>query len=253
MAKISRMSDKGAGKSADTTTFRRDGDHEVIRVLISEGFFDVPESSRDVVCRIRERFGVRWATARVQIYMKKFLLAGVIHAVKPAGTYKNFWVRASVPRARALQMIGKSQRVREMEDELFSDNLRQQLEPILGRELEQLRENFGKNGDCTAFLLRKMLEKLIIIVFGKAQRESVLEDQAKPGGWKGLKEMIELAAKEKIKGVPFLTGKTANEIKGIKFLGDTAAHNPLVNVQTETILPQMPYIITAYEELAARL
>jgi hypothetical protein len=69
----------------------------------------------------------------------------------------------------------------------------------------------------------------------------------------GLKDIIEIAAKEKINGIPFLIPKTANEIKGLKFLGDTAAHNPLVSVDMQTILPQMPYIITAYEELAKHL
>jgi hypothetical protein len=65
--------------------------------------------------------------------------------------------------------------------------------------------------------------------------------------------MIEVAAREKVDGVPFLIPKTANEIKGLKFLGDTAAHNPLVGVDITSILPQMPYMITAYEELAKRL
>jgi hypothetical protein len=50
-----------------------------------------------------------------------------------------------------------------------------------------------------------------------------------------------------------LIPKTANEIKGLKFLGDTAAHNPLVSVDMKTIVPQMPYIITAFEELARHL
>ncbi len=33
----------------------------------------------------------------------------------------------------------------------------------------------------------------------------------------------------------------------------TAAHNPPVGVDMTTIVPQMPYIITAYEELAKHL
>ncbi len=87
----------------------------------------------------------------------------------------------------------------------------------------------------------------------KHGKGNLLEDKARPGGWVGLKDMIETAAREKLNGVPFLVSKTASEIKGIKFLGDTAAHNPLVGVANSTILPQMPYIITAYEELAQRL
>jgi hypothetical protein len=65
--------------------------------------------------------------------------------------------------------------------------------------------------------------------------------------------MIEIASREKLNGIPMLIPKTAREIKGIKFLGDTAAHNPLVDVDVNTILPQMPFIITAYEELAKRM
>jgi hypothetical protein len=118
---------------------------------------------------------------------------------------------------------------------------------------QKLRDNFGRNGNCTAFLLRKILEKLLIIIFGKKGKDALLEDKGRPGGWNGLKDIIEIAAKEKINGIPFLIPKTANEIKGLKFLGDTAAHNPLVSVDMQTILPQMPYIITAYEELAKHL
>jgi len=47
--------------------------------------------------------------------------------------------------------------------------------------------------------------------------------------------------------------KTAKEINGIKFLGDASAHNPLINVEMKTIIPQMPFIITAYEELSKKL
>ena len=52
---------------------------------------------------------------------------------------------------------------------------------------------------------------------------------------------------------PMLTGRTGSEIKGIKFLGDTTAHNPIVDVDVADILPQMPYILTAYKELALHL
>jgi hypothetical protein len=97
------------------------------------------------------------------------------------------------------------------------------------------------------------LEKLLIIVLGKVGRDTVIVDNGRPGGWKGLQEIIEVAAREKVDGLPLLLPKTANAIKGIKFLGDAAAHNPLVSVDMTTIIPQMPFIITAYAELAQRL
>jgi hypothetical protein len=73
------------------------------------------------------------------------------------------------------------------------------------------------------------------------------------GGFVGLRTMLNLSKMNKVKGKPFLMPKTAEKIEGIKFLGDTSAHNPLTNVSTKTIIPQMPFIITAYEELSKKL
>jgi hypothetical protein len=225
----------------------------LLQKLIADGFFDSPVSSEAVVSRIRERFGKRWKTSYVQVYMRKFMDADIIHAVKPKGQHANYWVLSDVKRDDAIRAIGKDKKVLDIQANLFSPVLMSRLRRNFDQELTELHDNFGKNGNCTAFLLRKILEKLIIIVFGKNGKDASLHDKSRPGGWIGLKEMIETASREKLHGVSFLIPKTAHELKGIKFLGDTAAHNPLVGVDMNTILPQMPYIITAYEELAARL
>jgi hypothetical protein len=238
---------------ADTLPLVSGGYHETIRKLIHEEFFDRPVSSEAVARRITEKSGNRFSTSHVQTYLKKFLAADILHAVKPSGSKQNFWVLASVTRAEALALLGKSKKLIELQQDLFSPELTRKLQKDFGREIEELRDNFGKHGNCTAFLLRKILEKLLIIVFAKNAKEHLLEDAQRPGGWKGLKEMIGIAAREKSGGVPFLTNKTADEMKGVKFLGDTAAHNPKVSVAMSTIIPQMPYMITAYEELAALL
>jgi hypothetical protein len=99
--------------------------------------------------------------------------------------------------------------------------------------------------------LRKILEKLIFLTFAKSEMSDKLKDRN--GDFVGLKTMLNLASSTKINGKPFLMPKTAKEIEGIKFLGDTSAHNPLTNVNIKTILPQMPFIITAYEELSKKL
>ncbi|MFA6255033.1 MAG: hypothetical protein WC675_03300 [Patescibacteria group bacterium] len=225
----------------------------LIQKLIIGGFFDSPVSSERTVLAIKEKFGKQWKTNYVQTYMQKFMSAGIIHAIKPKGQKCNYWVLVNVTREMALREIGKSIKVQEIQEELFSKALVNRLQKNFGQDLDELRENFGRNGNSTAFLLRKILEKLIIIVFAKNGKEKLLEDKNRPGGWVGLKEMIEIATREKLNGISFLTAKTGNEIRGLKFLGDTAAHNPLVDVQMSTIVPQMPFIITAYEELAKRL
>ncbi len=118
-------------------------------------------------------------------------------------------------------------------------------------EIDDLKLNFGRSGTCTAFLLRKILEKLIFISFAKNRIEEKLRD--KDRDLVGLKAMLKACQENKINGKPFLLTKTAKEIEGIKFLGDASAHNPLANVSMDTIVPMMPFIITAYTELTLKL
>jgi len=133
---------------------------------------------------------------------------------------------------------------------LFSDKLTKKISKDFEVELKDLQLVFGRSGTCTAFLLRKILEKMLFLTFAKNNKIQKIQ---KDGEIIGLKNMIKEATKNKISGIFILTPKTGKNINGIKFLGDSAAHNPIVNVEMETIIPQMPFIITAYEELANKL
>lgn len=248
-----RMSGDNPKDLAKAMSFDRDSNYEFIRQLIVEGFFDLPVASSGVVRRVREKFGRKLRTSYVQTYMRKFMEAGVIQAVTFEDSKGNYYVLASVTRQEALANIGKQKRVLEVERHLFSEELTKKLQKCFAVEVDELRDNFGRHGNATAFLLRKILEKLLIIVFGKLGKDGQIVDPGRPGGWKGLQDIIGIAAKEKVAGLPVLSPRTANAVKGIKFLGDSAAHNPLVSVHMNTILPQMPFIITAYEELARHL
>jgi len=146
-----------------------------------------------------------------------------------------------------------SKKVDLIEGDLFEDGLIKKFGKSFEIELADLRHNFGKSGNCTAFLLRKILEKLIYITFTKHSMESKLEETGMDGRLIGLEAMIKMSARQKVNGTPFLTSHTAQEVRGIKFLGDASAHNPLAEVDMKTIIPQMPYIITAYKELARLL
>ena len=140
---------------------------------------------------------------------------------------------------------------------LTADILPDELISALGQDFEteiaDLRINYGRSGTCTAFLLRKVLEKLIFLTFAKNGEQDKLEDKQRGGELVGLKTMLTLATAIKVAGKPFLMPRTAKEIEGIKFLGDASAHNPLANVSMKTIVPVMPYIITAYTELSKKL
>lgn len=227
--------------------------HEFIKRLILNDFFDTPKTTKEAVAEIRQISGKKLESNVIQTYMKKFMEADIIRAVHDESHNGNYWIIASVGKVRALQLIGKSSKIQKIENELFSDKLLGKLGKTFEVEFEDLKHNFDKSGTCTAFLLRKILEKLIYLAFAKQSMQSKLEEKTNPHRLIGLEAMINTAKSEKVGGIPFLTSSTADKVQGIKFLGDTAAHNPLANVDMKTILPQMPFIITAFEELAQKM
>ena len=143
--------------------------------------------------------------------------------------------------------------LKKAEDTLFSVKLIKDLGKDFEVELKDLRINFRKSGTCSAFLLRKILEKLIFLSFARNSLLSKLEDRTMKGRYIGLDAMINVATLEKVKGSPFLMSKTAKSIQGIKFLGDVSAHDPLSNVEMEDVIMQIPFIVTAYKELVTKL
>jgi hypothetical protein len=210
-----------------------------IEVLWREGFFKDARTLRNVAERITEKWGHNFSSVEISKALKKASF------VIPKGTRGSF---------HYIQKISsKSKKVESIEEQLFSEDLINKLGNAFKTEVSDLHINFNKSGNCTAFTLRKMLEKSIYLVFAKNSISSKLEDKSGNGRIIGLEVMIDAAAREKINGIKILQPQTAKNIKGIKFLGDVSAHNPLINVDMETILPQMPFIIAAYKELAERL
>lgn len=213
---------------------------DAVTILWQEGFFVRAKTFNNVVTRLNKR-GNNFKQGSLLMALNR---AKFITAKKNNGSNSKVYMQ---------KYPFVSLEVDEAREELLEEKLITKLGNDFEQELADLYLNFGKSGNCTAFTLRKILEKLIYITFAKNGIETKLEDKNTPGRLVGLEAMINLAAQEKLGGIPFLTNKTAQEVKGIKFLGDTSAHNPLVNVDMETILPQMPFITIAYKELAERL
>lgn len=210
-----------------------------VKALWMSGLFQDENTLGDVADHIRIRWGHNFSSSDLSKALRRAL----------------FLIRKG--RKRSFKYIQKisyaNKKVATITEQLFSDEIVKKLGKSFGEELKDLHLNFGNSGTCSAFLLRKVLEKLIYIVFAKNKIENKLRDKARPGKFVGLEKMIDLASVERVGGLPLLTSATAKEIKGIKFLGDSSAHNPLVNVDMETILPQMPYVITGYKELLVHL
>lgn len=218
---------------------KNDNAASCVKTLWEEGFFKDTRTLKDVSARITEKWGHNFPAPDI---------SKVLHGA-------GFLIRTGKRRFFQYKQktSPKSKKVENIEERLFSANLVTKLGGRFKTEIEDLHLNFGRSGTCTAFLLRKILEKAIFLACAKNGISEKLEDGSGDSRLIGLEAMVGTAVREKISGIPILTSKTAEKIRGIKFLGDTSAHNPLVNVDMETILPQMPFIITAYKELAERL
>jgi hypothetical protein len=207
---------------------------DALRILWQEGFFKNEKSQDEVVINLSKRGNnFRVPTLSMALVRAKYLISN-----KKDGVLKYIQSKPAV-----------SKETDQIRIELFEEGMIKKFGKAFEVELDDLRHNFGKSGNCTAFILRKILEKLIYLMFVKHGMEVKLKDKNIPGRLVGLEAMINIASNEKVDGIPFLTSHTAQEVKGIKFLGDASAHNPLVEVDMKMIVPQLPYIITAYKEL----
>ncbi|HEV2112472.1 MAG TPA: hypothetical protein VGT99_14030 [Gammaproteobacteria bacterium] len=208
---------------------------EALRALWAEGHFKDWRSQEMVAIELGNRgTNVPTNTLRMALSRSRYLVKQ-----KKNGQFEYIQKRPAV-----------SREIDAVETVLFSPELVRKLGNDFETEIADLHLNFGRSGNCTAFILRKILEKLIFIVFAKNGLLHKIEDKSAPGRVVGLEAMINTAVQEKRRdGKPFLTANTAKHIEGLKFLGDASAHNPLTEVDMKTILPQMPYIIMAYKEL----
>jgi len=206
---------------------------DAIKYLWTEGFFRKERNLDDVRKRIEE-LGLYPSSQNLHISLKHAKYLGC------RGQPRNYRYRQKKP-SKSLTL----------NEDILSESLIKSLGKEFETEIKDLRLNFGESGTCTAFILRKILEKLIFLTFAKNNLSKQLEDNN--GDFVGLKTMLNLATVNKVQGKPFLMPKTAKEIAGIKFLGDTSAHNPLINVEMKAIILNMPYIVTAFGELSKKL
>ena len=118
-------------------------------------------------------------------------------------------------------------------------------------EIDGLSLVYGKNSLCTAFLLRKILEKQLILTFLRAGLDEKIQSGSKKGNYLSLNNMLDLATKQKDgKGYPMLLMNTRQKLGSVRFLGNTAAHNILVDeISFELIGESLSYIDIALREL----
>jgi len=216
---------------------------ELIKMLYTEGFFSDWQGLKEVKLEL-EKKGFNFSDQLINTSLNNAVRKNILSKKKIFG--KNRYSQKQPPEIKI-----KEKETKDL-NKVLSEITKKKLGERFQQEIRELNIAFTYDcGTSGAFLLRKILEKMIILVLNSNSQSSLLKDSN--GKSRGLEALINICSQNKIKNNFILQNQTAQKLLGIKFLGDTAAHNPIANVDLETLNPQLPYWITAVKELMINL
>ena len=135
---------------------------------------------------------------------------------------------------------------------VLSEITKKRLGDRFQQDIKELNISFTYDcGNSAAFILRKFLEKAIFHALANNGKIDLVKNPE--GSIFGLEAMINVCAKEKINGMPILLPKNAKELLGMKFLGDSAAHDYLADVELKDINHQLSFWTMAIKQLIVNL
>jgi len=207
------------------------GATEKIDLFWEEGYFKIKRKTRDVSKKLN-KLGIN-PTNPADILKKR-----------PYLRYKKgFWVQKLPPKKEIITKTGDINEIEKILGQKF------------GREINELKIALKHQPNCTAFLMRKILEKLLFIIISKSDYKKNIDAYKKKnkGELPSLTNLLNWAQNAEIKNIHIATPNNVKKIQGSKFLGDTAAHNYLTTVGFEDIKPEMPGWRILIKELAGNL
>jgi len=223
--------------------FKEDSIYSKIKELIISGeILHSPIYSDELARKLTDATLKKIKSLVVATYMKPFIKAGIVKT--ESINNKRIWYGSWIKFDKEILSY----------EFPFPNELIKKLGKKFETDIKELQLVWNISGNCTAFLLRRIIEKAIYFAFAKQGMIDKLKDPSNPSKLVGLEKMINIAEKEYAKdGTPFLVSKTAEHLKRIKFLGDTSAHNFLTDVYPKQIQIEINFIITALGELSSKL
>lgn len=215
---------------------------ELIKTLYSEGYFSNWKNLKEVSIEL-EAQGFNFSNQLVSLSLLQAVRKKILTRRKIA----NKWEYSQRQPPESNLGGGKVLELNKILSEITSKKLGDRFQ----QDIKELNVAFTYDcGNSAAFLLRKILEKAIFYVFSTNGKSSLLKTTSKT---LGLEAMINLCSTEKINGVHILLPKTSKELLGLKFLGDSAAHDYLANIEVSDINHQISYWIMAIKQLLSNL
>lgn len=216
---------------------------ELVKMMYNEGFFSSWRSLQEVKEYLRNK-GFNFSDQLILLSLKNACGKNILS--KKTEDKKIKFSQREPPHIKI-----KEKEITEL-NTILSEITGKKLGEKFQQDIRELNTSFTYDcGNSAAFLLRKILEKAIFYVFVTNNKTELVKEEN--GNLKGLQDMINLCSSERIKGIPILLPKTAKELLGIKFLGDSAAHDYLANIEVSDINYQLPYWTIAIKELCDKL
>ncbi len=217
---------------------------ELIKMLYNEGYFSTWRSQKEVKEYLEEK-GFNFSNQLILLSLKNATKKGFL--TKKIENKKIKFSQREPPEIKI-----KKKKFEEL-NEVLSNITSKKLGERFQQDIRELNTAFTYDcGNSAAFLLRKILEKTIFFVFAKNNKTHLIKNKTN-NQFIGLDSMIDLVSREKINGVPILLPKTAKELRGIKFLGDSAAHDYLADIEVSEINHQLPYWTMAIKQLSEKI
>ena len=216
---------------------------ELIKMLYYEGFFSSWKSMKEVKGKLMEK-GFNFDDPLIGMSLINATKKGILSRRKNAGKIE--YSQRQPPEIKI-----KESEIKELNN-ILSDLTAKKLGERFQQDIKELNVAFTYDcGTSAAFILRKILEKIIFYVLSTNGRGDLIKNSE--GTILGLEALINLCGGEKIKEIPILLPRTAKELLGMKFLGDSAAHNYLANIEVKDINHQLSYWTIAIKELINNL
>jgi len=216
---------------------------ELMKMFYTEGFFSNWRGLKDIKIELEKR-GFNFSDQLIHTSLSNAVKKNILSKRKNSRI-----IEYSQRQPPEIQI--KEKETTEL-NKVFSEVTKKKLGERFQQDIEELNISFTYDcGNSTAFLLRKILEKAIFHVLATNEKVDLIKN--KEGIFLGFESMINLCSKEKLKGSPILLPKTAKELLGMKFLGDSSAHNHLVDIELKDINHQLSYWTIAIKELIVNL
>jgi hypothetical protein len=230
-------------KKLEKMKFKNDSIYNKIKELIIDGeILHQPIYSDELARKLTDATLKKIKSLVIATYMRPFIKAGIIktESVGNKRIWYGSWIKAD-------------KKILSHEFPI-PDELIRKLGKKFEKDIDDLKLVWNRSGNCSAFLLRRLIEKSIYFAFAKQDKLDLLKESSNNSKLVGLDKMLIFAVKEKAKdGTPFLTSKTMEHLKRSKFLGDTSAHNFLADVYPKQIQLEINFIIIALEEISSKM